>query len=123
MAGDALKSTETSERTRRMRRIPGVAKAGRALDPVVHERVRLGVLSALAVASPMSFVELKESLELSDGNLSVHARKLEEAGYVACAKRFEGRVPRTEFSITDKGRDALTAYLEHMESIIRATRR
>jgi DNA-binding transcriptional ArsR family regulator len=85
--------------------------------------VRLGVLSALAVASPVSFVELKESLGLSDGNLSVHARKLEEAGYIECAKRFEGRVPRTEFSITTAGRDALGAYLDHMESIIRATRR
>ncbi len=117
MAGEAA-----TERTRRMRRLPGVVRAGRALDPVVHERVRLGVLSALAVASPMSFVELKETLDLSDGNLSVHARKLEESGYVACEKRFEGRVPRTEFSITAEGREALTQYLEHMESLIRATR-
>lgn len=123
MAGEAVKTTQKAERTRRLRRIPGVAKAGRALDPVVHERVRLGVLSSLAVASPMTFVELKDSLELSDGNLSVHARKLEEAGYIACAKRFEGRVPRTEFSITAKGREALAGYLDHMESIIRATRR
>ena len=121
MAGEAL-SRAGAERTRRLRRLPGVARAGRALDPVVHERVRLGVLSALAVASPMSFVELKDALVLSDGNLSVHARRLEEAGYIACTKRFEGRSPRTEFAITVEGSEALGQYLEHMESIIRATR-
>ena len=111
------------DRTKRLRRLPGVAKAGRALDPVVHERVRLGVLSVLAVASPMSFVELKDALQLSDGNLSVHARKLEEAGYLVCAKRFEGRSPRTEYAITADGRVALKQYLEHMEALIKATRK
>ena len=109
-------------RARRLARLPGAETARRALDPVIHERARLGVLSALTVASPLSFGELKETLELSDGNLSVHARKLEVAGYIACSKRFEGRMPRTEFRITAAGREALTRYLGHMEALIDATR-
>ena len=104
--------------------VPGAAgRAARALDPVIHERTRLGILSALAVSDTLSFVELKTLLQASDGNLSVHARKLEEADYVSCQKRFAGRVPRTEFRITASGRRALEAYLGHMEALIRATRR
>ncbi len=118
MAGDAA----ALERARRLRRVPAVTTFGTALDPVVHERVRLGILSALAVASPVSFVEMKETLGLSDGNLSVHARRLEEAGFLTCHKRFEGRLPRTEFSITKQGREALARYLDQMEALIRATR-
>ena len=92
------------------------------LDRLVHERVRLGMLSALAVNSTLSFTELKELLKTSDGNLSVHARKLEEANYISCTKGFEGRVPRTEYTITREGRKVLKDYLSHMERIIGAVR-
>ena len=92
------------------------------LDPVIHERVRLGIISALAVNETLSFNDLKKLLEVSDGNLSVHARKLEDAGYVRCTKSFVGRQPRTEFKLTATGRRALEAYLEQMESVIRSSR-
>jgi DNA-binding transcriptional ArsR family regulator len=92
------------------------------LDRLIHERVRLAIVSALAVNESLAFNELKDMLALTDGNLSVHARKLEEAGYVQCTKKFEGRVPRTEFRLTDEGRGALGRYLDHMEAIIRAVR-
>lgn len=92
-------------------------------DPLVHERARLAILSALAVASPLSFNDVKSLLEISDGNLSVHARKLEEAGYINVSKRFEGRVPRTEYALTSAGRAALEAYLAHMEALIGAVRK
>lgn len=90
-----------------------------ALDRVIHERVRLAIVSALAVHEMLTFNELKALLDASDGNLSVHARKLEEAGYVACKKGYEGRVPRTEYRITAAGRRALEEYLSHMEALIR----
>jgi DNA-binding transcriptional ArsR family regulator len=90
-----------------------------ALDRVIHERVRLAIVSALAVHEMLTFNELKSLLDASDGNLSVHARKLEEAGYVSCKKGYEGRVPRTEFRITAAGRRALEGYLAHMEALIR----
>ncbi len=93
-----------------------------SLDPVIHERVRLGIISALAVNDELSFNDLKQLLEITDGNLSVHARKLEEAGYVRCTKSFVGRQPRTEFKLTSSGRRALENYLEQMESVIRSTR-
>lgn len=93
------------------------------LDRVIHERLRLAIVSALAVNDTLSFNELKALLRTSDGNLSVHARKLEEAGYVTCLKSFEGRIPRTEYRLTAGGRRALERYLEHMEALIRATRR
>ena len=93
-----------------------------ALDRLIHERMRLGILSALAVNERMSFGELKTLLRTTDGNLSVHARKLEEAEYVLCEKSFEGRVPKTEYAITASGRRALERYLDHMESLIRAAR-
>ena len=92
------------------------------LDRLIHERLRLGIISALAVNDRLGFTELKSLLNTTDGNLSVHARKLEDAGYVACHKGFEGRVPRTEFRITPKGRKALESYLNHMEALIAATR-
>lgn len=92
------------------------------LDRLIHERVRLGMVSALAAREPISFVDLKRLLGVTDGNLSVHARKLEEAGYVSCAKGFEGRTPRTEYRLTAAGRRALTVYLDHMEALIRAMR-
>jgi DNA-binding HxlR family transcriptional regulator len=93
------------------------------LDRLIHERIRLGIVSALAANEPLSFAELKRLLETTDGNLSVHARKLEEAGYVACVKRFEARVPRTEFRLTRAGRDALERYLTHLDALIRWARR
>ena len=93
-----------------------------ALDRLIHERLRLGILSALAVNESLSFADLKKLMQTTDGNLSVHARKLEEASYVTCTKSFEGRVPKTEYSITAAGRRALERYLDHMEALIRATR-
>jgi DNA-binding HxlR family transcriptional regulator len=91
-------------------------------DRLVHERLRLGILSALTVNESLTFNELKKLLDTSDGNLSVHARKLEEAGYVACAKSFEGRMPRTDYRLTASGRRALDRYLDHMEALIQVMR-
>ncbi len=106
-----------------LRSVAGAADDGAPeLDRLIHERVRLGIVSALAVNQSLAFNELKTMLALTDGNLSVHARKLEEAGYVVCTKSFEGRTPRTEFRLTDSGRTALTAYLNHMEALIQAVR-
>ena len=93
------------------------------LDRVIHERLRLGILSALAVNQSLSFNELKQILKTTDGNLSVHARKLEDAEYVSCEKSFEGRVPRTEYKITTTGRRALERYLDSMEQVIAAARK
>ena len=92
------------------------------LDRLIHERVRLGIVSALAVNRSLTFNELKAMLRTTDGNLSVHARKLEEADYVVCTKSFDGRLPKTEFRLTGSGRKALERYLNHMEALIRATR-
>ena len=92
------------------------------LDRVIHERMRLAIVSALAVNDSLTFNELKQLLATTDGNLSVHARKLEDAGYITCRKSFEGRVPRTDYSLTAAGRRALERYLDHMEAIIKATR-
>ncbi len=93
-----------------------------ALDPIIHVRVRLGIVSALAVEESLTFNELKERLETSDGNLSVHARRLEEAGYVEIRKSFEGRIPRTEYRLTETGRQELQRYLDHMEALIQRVR-
>jgi DNA-binding HxlR family transcriptional regulator len=92
------------------------------LDRLIHERVRLGIVSALAVNDTLSFNDLKALLRTTDGNLSVHARKLEDAGYVGCEKSFEGRLPKTEYRLTAAGRRALSRYLDHMEALIRAAR-
>jgi DNA-binding HxlR family transcriptional regulator len=96
--------------------------AGPALDRVIHEQVRLGIASALAVNESLTFNELKSLLKTTDGNLSVHARKLEEARYIRCTKSFAGRMPRSEYRLTPVGRRALESYLDHMEAIIRRTR-
>lgn len=98
-------------------RIPAVSAAP-ALDETIHQRVRLGIVSALAAGGATSFNDLKAVLDLSDGNLSVHARKLEEAGYVACRKFFHDRMPRTEYSLTAAGRRALERYLDQMEALV-----
>jgi len=92
------------------------------LDRLIHERVRLGIVSALAVNRELTFNELKAMLKTTDGNLSVHARKLEEANYIVCTKSFDGRLPKTEYRLTAAGRRALERYLNHMEALIRATR-
>ena len=92
------------------------------LDRVIHERLRLGIVSALAVHSRLSFNDLKRLLDTTDGNLSVHARKLEDADYIACNKSFEGRVPHTEYRLTAAGRRAFEKYVSHMEALIKAVR-
>ncbi len=93
------------------------------LDRLLHDRMRLGIVSALAATDDLSFSELKAALNATDGNLSVHARKLEDAGYLSCTKSFEGRTPRTGYKLTAAGRRALEKYLDHMDAIIRATRK
>ena len=104
---------------------PAVAQAVTStpqLDRLIHERLRLGILSALSVNESLTFNELKKLLDTTDGNLSVHARRLEEAGYVTCTKAFVDRVPQTGYRLTPAGRRALERYLDHMEALIRATR-
>ena len=109
-----------------LRSEPGGGGAGDAgasgLDRLIHERMRLGIVSALAVNDALSFNELKSMLRATDGNLSVHARKLEEAEYIECQKSFQERIPRTEYRLTPRGRRALEQYLDHMESLIQAVR-
>jgi DNA-binding HxlR family transcriptional regulator len=92
------------------------------LDRLIHERMRLAIVSALAVNRTLSFNELKRLLDTTDGNLSVHARKLEQANYITCTKSFEGRMPRTEYKLTGLGRRVLERYLDHMEALIHSTR-
>ena len=103
--------------------IQGLTDPASRLDRIVHERARLAILSALSVQKCLSFGELKGILKTTDGNLSVHARKLEQAGYVTVSKFFDGRTPRTEFSLTPDGRRALHRYLDHMEALITAMKR
>lgn len=93
-----------------------------SLDKIIHERMRLGIISALAANTKLSFADLKSLLNTTDGNISVHARKLEDAGYLTCEKSFKGRTPLTEYSITSAGREALEKYLNHMEALIAAMR-
>lgn len=97
----------------------GDASMPMSLDRIIHERVRLALVSALAVHESLTFNELKALLETSDGNVSVHARKLEDAGYISCKKGFDGRIPRTEYKLTAAGRRALEQYLSHMEALIK----
>lgn len=96
----------------------GAPRSAHEIDRMIHERLRLGIISALAVNDSLTFNELKHTVKTTDGNLSVHARKLEDAGYVNCSKSFEGRTPRTEYSLTTSGRRALERYLDHMEALI-----
>ena len=100
----------------------GAAVGAPKLDRLIHERLRLGILSALSVNDSLTFNELKKLLDTTDGNLSVHARKLEEAGYLSCTKSFEGRMPRSDYKMTAAGRKALERYLDHMEALIQAMR-
>ncbi len=117
-------SPDKDQPPRGLRTVTGLGVAGGPLllDGLIHERVRLGIVSALAVNDHLSFTELREILSTTDGNLSAHARRLEEAGYLECNKSFAGRIPHTEYRLTERGRRSLKAYLDHMESLIRATR-
>ncbi len=120
----ARKGPERGKGSERLRGIrgDGARHGPLELDRVIHERMRLAIVSALAVNESLSFNQLKRLIEITDGNLSVHARKLEEARYVICTKSFEGRVPRTEYRLSSLGRQALERYLDHMEALIRSTR-
>ena len=99
------------------------ARGAQDLDRVIHERMRLGIVSALAANDSLTFNEMKRLLETTDGNISVHARKLEEAGYISCTKSFDGRIPKTEYRLTPAGQEALGKYINHMEALIGAMRR
>jgi DNA-binding HxlR family transcriptional regulator len=123
----AKSSTVRQERTQREEGPAPVRSAASQpvsvpLDRLIHERIRLGIVSALAVNRTLTFNELKALLKTTDGNLSVHARKLEEADYILCTKSFDGRLPKTEYRLAPAGRKALERYLDHMEALIRATR-
>lgn len=124
----AKTSTARQERANReeapesVRSAPAPQPVSANLDRLIHERIRLGIVSALAVNRSLTFNELKALLKTTDGNLSVHARKLEEADYILCTKSFDGRLPKTEYRLTAAGRRALERYLDHMEALIRATR-
>ena len=113
-----------NERRASIRQVEGLKAAERApeLDGLIHERMRLGIVSALAASESLTFNDLRDLLKTTDGNISVHARKLEEADYVSCSKSFEGRIPRTEYRLTRLGREALERYLDHMEALVRAAR-
>lgn len=121
--GHASRRAERTTPATELRVIAGDESVAITLDKVIHERIRLGIVSALAVNTHLSFNELKQLLQTTDGNVSVHARKLEDAGYVSCTKGFEGRVPRTEYRLTAAGRKALERYLSHMEALISAARK
>jgi DNA-binding HxlR family transcriptional regulator len=111
------KRTATSKQ--KLREVHGGSPhSAHEIDRMIHERLRLGIISALAAKQSLTFIELKHTVKTSDGNLSVHARKLEDAGYISCSKTFEGRVPKTEYSLTVAGRRALQRYLDHMEALI-----
>jgi len=121
----ARRATSTDEReSTRLEGVAGRYQESDALelDRLIHERVRLGIVSALAVNGSLTFTDLRDLLGITDGNLSTHARRLEEAGYVVCTKSHDGRAPKTEFGLTATGRRELQEYLDHMEAIIQATR-
>ena len=124
MAKQQALPKDRHRRVRDLREVasPEPARGPAELDRLIHERMRLGIVSALAVNQSLSFNDLKKLLKTTDGNLSVHTRKLEDAQYIACSKHFEGRLPKTEYRITPLGRRALERYLDHMEALIRATR-
>lgn len=118
----ALKHSAVRKHEARAARTVRARAAATALDRLIHERLRLGIVSALAANESLSFSNLKKLVNTTDGNLSVHARKLEDAGYITCAKSFDGRMPKTEYQLTTAGRRALESYLNHMESLIQQMR-
>ena len=119
----AAKAARNEETAADLHAVDGAVGRTIDLDRLIHERLRLGIISALAVNESLGFTELRELLKTTDGNLSVHARKLEEGGYLSCRKGYLGRTPHTEYRITAQGRRALQRYLDHMEALIEATRR
>jgi DNA-binding MarR family transcriptional regulator len=129
-SGEDANARAARDGSHRLRSVDGVSpetgaeaeEGALALDRLIHERMRLGIVSALAVNDSLTFNDLKRVMHTTDGNLSVHARKLEDAKYITCTKSFEGRVPKTEYKLTAAGRRALERYLDHMEALIRATR-
>jgi DNA-binding HxlR family transcriptional regulator len=108
----------TQRAKQKLHAVQGAPHSARDIDRLIHERLRLGIISALAGHQSLTFNELKHAVKTSDGNLSVHARKLEDAGYINCSKSFAGRTPKTEYSLTAEGRRALERYLDHMEALI-----
>ncbi|HZH35501.1 MAG TPA: transcriptional regulator [Pyrinomonadaceae bacterium] len=124
LAEDAFENLSEKEEKARGARIRKVERAAETvsndLDKVIHERMRLGIISALVANESLTFNDLKKLLQTTDGNVSVHARKLEEAGYIECFKSFQGRMPLTEYKITAAGRKALESYLNHMEALVKA---
>jgi DNA-binding HxlR family transcriptional regulator len=118
----AKRSGTSGESERRIARSVSLERQLPGIDRLIHERIRLGIVSALAVNESLTFNDLKKLLKTSDGNVSVHARKLEEAQYVSCNKYFEGRTPRTEYRLTPTGKRALERYIKHMEALIQAMR-
>jgi DNA-binding MarR family transcriptional regulator len=126
MAGRTAARAEQPEKQRETknekRKTTGPEQRATSLDRVIHERMRLAIVSALAVNDTLTFTDLKRLLATTDGNLSVHARKLEDARYISCEKSFEGRMPKTEFRLTAAGRRAFEKYISHMESLIKAVR-
>jgi DNA-binding HxlR family transcriptional regulator len=121
-AADSVAQVQPKETAHNIGRGANREAVATDLDRLIHERIRLGIVSALAVNRSLTFNELKALLKTTDGNLSVHARKLEEADYIACTKSFDGRLPKTEYRLAPAGRRALERYLNHMEALIRATR-
>ena len=122
MAGKPSSARREKERRPQPSAVAAPVAGTPKLDRLIHERLRLGILSALSVNESLTFNELKKMLDTTDGNLSVHARKLEEAGYIGCTKSFEGRMPRTDYRLAAAGKRALERYLDHMEALIRAMR-
>ena len=122
MAKQAALRRETTKDQNEKEKLRGVhggaPHSAHEIDRMIHERLRLGIISALAANESLTFNELKHTVKTTDGNLSVHARKLEDAGYINCSKSFEGRTPKTEYSLTTAGRRALERYLDHMEALI-----
>lgn len=114
-------SKTTLKRTKAVEKV--AETVSNELDKLIHERMRLGIISALAANTSLTFNDLKNLLQTTDGNISVHARKLEDAGYIVCEKSFDGRIPRTEYRITKEGKKSLEKYLNHMESLIRAMKK
>jgi DNA-binding MarR family transcriptional regulator len=125
--GNLALVNEEEEEIKDLKQAAAVEKAAETvsneLDKLIHERMRLGIISALAANKSLTFNDLKSLLNTTDGNVSVHARKLEEAGYLTCEKSFNGRIPLTEYRITDQGREALNRYLNHMEALIKAMKK
>jgi DNA-binding MarR family transcriptional regulator len=122
-AHKAVSKTDSSKKTSKPVLKASKSESATDLDKLIHERTRLALVSALAASPALTFNDLKSLLQITDGNLSVHARKLEDAGYIECSKGFEGRVPRTEYRLTNSGRTALHKYITHMEALIGAMKK